>query len=473
MALRPSFSTFAGARGAIALAAAALGFVVTGFMPQVLNDGDTFLHVAAGRRMLTEHAILFRDPFSYTFAGAPWDAHEWLAEIAMALCHAAGGWRGVLILFALAAACAAGALSYALGRWLEPKAQALATVLALSCMTASLLARPHLLALPLLVLWTAALAKARDEQRAPPLALAALMALWVNIHGSFLLGLALAGGLALEALVARRRWDVLRDWSLFGLCAVGAALLNPHGWNGLAFPFALMDTAALGHVGEWQATPLSLFQPVVPIAIFTAYIVLSRRVAMSPIRAAMLLALAYLAFAHARHQMVLAAVAPLLLAQPLSAALGRARADTIDWRAAGAVATVLLVLLAGLRLAMPLTRGDAAAAPMTALAHVQPSLRAQPVLNDYSFGGYLIFAGVKPFIDSRVELYGEAALERYAALIKPDRAMLDDQIRRHAIAWAILPPASPIVAELDASPGWHRLFADHYAVVQFRDKTAR
>ncbi len=89
---------------AVALSAALLAFAVTAFAPQVLNDGDTFLHIAAGRRMLVEHAILFRDPFSYTFAGAPWQAHEWLAEIFMALAYQAGGWSGLIGLFAVAAA---------------------------------------------------------------------------------------------------------------------------------------------------------------------------------------------------------------------------------------------------------------------------------------------------------------------------------------------------------------------------------
>lgn len=98
------------------------------------------------------------------------------------------------------------------------------------------------------------------------------------------------------------------------------------------------------------------------------------------------------------------------------------------------------------------------------------TLRALPVLNDYAFGGYLIFSGVKPFIDSRAELYGEAALETYAALVKPDSALLRTTIRRYGIRWSILSPASPVVAELDAMPGWRRLYADRFAVVQVRDK---
>jgi hypothetical protein len=40
------------------------------------------------------------------------------------------------------------------------------------------------------------------------------------------------------------------------------------------------------------------------------------------------------------------------------------------------------------------------------LAAVPPELRAKPVLNDYGFGGYLIWSGVRPFIDGRADTYG-------------------------------------------------------------------
>ncbi|HEY0300401.1 MAG TPA: hypothetical protein VGC36_03670 [Rhizomicrobium sp.] len=94
------------------------------------------------------------------------------------------------------------------------------------------------------------------------------------------------------------------------------------------------------------------------------------------------------------------------------------------------------------------------------------------MLNDYSFGGYLIFAGVRPFIDSRVELYGDASLRRYAALIRPDPATLHAAIRRYGIRWSILSPHSPIVAELDRLTGWRRLHSDAFAVVHIRDGAA-
>ena len=465
------------ARLAIALLAAAMAFVFTAFAPQLLNDGDTFLHIAAGRTMLADHKILFADPFSYTFAGAPWNAHEWLAEILMAAAYYAGDWSGLVGLFALAAALAAGLLTYHLGRWLEPLAQAVTAVLALSCMTGSLLARPHLLALPLLILWTAELVKARSENRAPSWLLLPVMAIWVNVHASFLLGLGLAGGLALEALVANpsSRAKVRREWGLFGIAALGACLLNPHFVQGIIFPLTLMGTASLANVDEWQPMDLTHLQPIELVVAAALYVIVSRRVRMPVVRALILLGLLYMAVAHQRHQIVAAAIMPLLLAEPFSRAIGKSREGARSWRWAATAAVALLAIasLSVLRVAEPILRGDGAVSPVTALSGVPASLRAAPVLNDYSFGGYLIFAGVRPFIDSRAELYGEAALERYAALIRPDPAALDAAIRRYGIRWSILNPASPMVAELDARPGWRRVHSDRFAIVHIRDSSAR
>ena len=461
------------ARESIALVAAAIAFCVTAFAPQVLNDGDTFFHIAAGTRMLADHAVLYRDPFSSTFAGALWEAHEWLAEVAMAASYQLGGWSLLLILFAVAAASTAGMLAYHLGRWLDWRAQALVTILALSCMTPSLLARPHLLALPLLELWTAGLVIARSERRAPSFALLPLMTLWVNIHGSFLLGLALVVGLAIEAIASDEdRVAAFRHWGSFALGAVVAALLNPHGFAGLLFPLHMAATASLAHVSEWQPTDFSQVQPFELVLLAAIYAFMTRGVKLPPWRALIVLGLLYLALQHQRHQIVFALAAPLLLAEPLSLSLGKHSAQAHSRLATmltlGAV--LFMITTAFLRLAIPGVRVDSPVAPIAALEHVPPELRTAHVLNDYSFGGYLIFSGVRPFVDSRVELYGDAFLERYAKIIESDPAVVRSTLTADDIQWTIFEPASPVVGVMDRLPGWRRLYVDRFAVIHIRDK---
>lgn len=462
----------------ISLIAAAVAFAAAAFAPQILNDGDTFFHVAAGRRMLSDHALLFRDPFSYTFSGTAWEAHEWLAEISMAGAFAWGGWSGLVLVFALAAGATAGSLAYHLGRWLPARAQILSVILALSCMTGSLLARPHLLALPLLEIWAAGLVIARSERRRPSLALLPVMAIWVNIHGSFLLGLALAGALGLEALVSEPdHTATIRSWGVFGGGALLASLCNPHFLQGVLFPLMLTSTSSLGNIGEWQPIDFSRPQPLEFVLLAAIYFVSTRGVTIPASRAALVLGLLYMALRHERHQLLFAVIAPLLLAEPLARNLlpddSSLRQRVRRWTGPlSLVVATLIGTLLMLRAVLPIARIDGPVAPITALEHVPLPLRAQPVLNDYSFGGYLIFMGTRPYIDSRVELYGDAFLRNYARIIRPDAVAVKTTLSDNKIRWTILGAHSPALTVMDSLAGWHRLYSDEFAVVHIRDKYA-
>ncbi|MBV9512256.1 MAG: hypothetical protein JO303_18455, partial [Caulobacteraceae bacterium] len=130
---------------------------------------------------------------------------------------------------------------------------------------------------------------------------------------------------------------------------------------------------------------------------------------------------------------------------------------------------VLALAMLGGRAAFAVQRTDSAAMPITALDRVPEALRARPVLNDYAMGGYLILKGVRPFIDGRTDLYGDAFMRRYAKLAAGQRPALEAVLKQYAIAWTILPPDHPLIAVMDAEPGWRRLYADRFAVVHVRD----
>jgi hypothetical protein len=457
------------ARWAVAGLAALAVFAVTAFAPGVLNDGDTYWHISAGRWMLAHHSVLAADPFSYTMAGAPWHAQEWLSEIAMALGYGAGGWSGVLLLSAVAAGAAAGVFAFHLSRHLSSTPLLLSIAAGLACMAPSLLARPHLLALPMLAIWTAGLVTARDEGRGPSWWLLPVMTMWANLHGGFMLGLALVGALGLEALFETRRWRHFGEWVLFGVAAALAAMLTPHGFDGLLFPFRLMAMGGLSHIGEWQSTSFTTLQPLEIAILLALFVFATRGVKLPALRFAIALVFLHLALQHARHQIVFAIVAPMLLAKPLGdafAGVGTVKLPgTVSRHAIVLVAGLSILLLGGLRLALPVVRTDDPVSPVSALAHVPRALAKAPVLNDYAFGGYLIFNGIRPFIDSRADLYGDAFLDRYARIVTPDKGALEDALRQYGIRWTILRTASPANALLDAMPGWHRIHADRFAVV--------
>src|SRR5258708_10386711 len=157
----------------------------------LLADGDTYWHIVSGRWMFQHFAIPTVGPFSYTMAGAPWTAHEWLSEIVFAAAFSIGGWSAVIGVAAAAFATALAILARYLLRHLEPLYALVFVAMAFSLAAQHLLAPPHTLAAPLLGFWTVALLRAPEASCAPPLRIAPLMIVWANLHGSFAFGLVL------------------------------------------------------------------------------------------------------------------------------------------------------------------------------------------------------------------------------------------------------------------------------------------
>ncbi|MGH6970743.1 MAG: hypothetical protein ACREEQ_03960, partial [Caulobacteraceae bacterium] len=265
--------------------AAAASFAVA-----ILNDGDTFWHLAAGRWMLAHRTVLSTDPFSYIFAGHPWTTQEWLSEVFMALAYRAAGWAGVMLLTGLAVGALAAAMSAWLLRWLSPLAALVALALGFGLVAPSLLARPHLLALPLLAIWTCGLLDARARRSAPAPALILLMALWANMHSSFIVALGLAAAFGLEAALDIKAWRrrTLLGWAAFVAASLIAALATPHGLSGLAFPLRVMDMKVLGVIDEWR--PANFAHPSMLEGVLLAglFLALWRGVRLSAVRTALI-----------------------------------------------------------------------------------------------------------------------------------------------------------------------------------------
>lgn len=441
------------------------------FVPGVLNDDDTFWHLAAGEWIIAHGSVPHTDPFSYTRAGVPWTAHEWLAEVLMAWAFHAAGWGGIVVLTGTAAAAAFFQMGRHLGRLLPGGAVLLLLLLTGACVGPGLLARPHILALPFLGAWVAGLFIARTARRAPSWWLLPVMCVWANLHGGYVIGLLLVLPLGMEALLeAPGQWrDVALRWGGFLLGGTGAALLTPHGLDGLLFPFKLIGMAELSGIDEWRPTNFGTLQPLEIVLMAGLYVSLTRGVRLPPVRLLILLGLLHMALAHTRHQLLIGMVVPLLLADTLRTGLGagdapsgRPPAGRRRWMTGGAVLTVGLVAA---RLAVPVPPGGGRPLPDAALAHVPPQLAAAPVFNEYSFGGYLIHANIKPFIDGRADLYGPEFLRGYDAAVLPDKAALDRVLGHYGVRWTLLPPGSPAVAVLDLMPQWCRLYADRVAVV--------
>ncbi len=457
----------------------------------LLNDGDTLSHIAIGRWIVAHGALPFMDPFSHTAAGQRWVPHEWLSEVVFALIYGPLGWGGVVAVTGFACAAALALLTRALAAELGPRRGALVALAAFSLLEAHYLARPHVLAWPLLVIWTAGVIAAADRGRAPPLALLPVMILWCNLHGGFVIGLLIAALMATEAVVsapAAARTRALFGWGRFLVLAGGSALLSLNGVQAVLLPARMMREMpfALSSIAEWRAVDFSHFDPLllwIGLMIFGSA-TLGLKLPVS--RVLMVLLLLWLALVHRRNAELLGLIAPLLLAAPLAAQLpppitrrtpmrtGRAMAK---WRgtaaAAGAVATIVLILAIT---SWGLDRAGLAppreTMPEAALAAARRADLDGPVFNSVRFGGSLLLAGIPSFVDGRADLFGDNFLKRYVAAENGDRDRLFDLLARYHIAWTLLEPSSPAVLLLDRAPGWERVYADHWAVIQ-RRTTAR
>jgi hypothetical protein len=349
-------------------------------------------------------------------------------------------------------------------------------VLALACTTQSWLARPHLLVLPILALWTVQMMHARERNRAPALWLLPVMTLWANLHGSFLIGLLLIGPFALEALMQEGadKLKVIRGWGLFGVGCLAAAMISPHGPWGLIYPVKLMSMTRLQEIVEWKSTDFSHLTSFEMALLTSLFVLLYRGVKVPIMRLATVLGLLYLTLHETRHQMVLAVVAVLLLAEPLGQALGGpADAPTGRWspslrRRLMAALALVFVTVAGARFLVPAKLAEGIIAPIAALNHVPEALRGQPVLNEYGMGGYLLFNHVPVFIDGRADMYGDDYFGAYVDALKPDQAKLKALLAHYKVRWTILRAQNPAVPAMDAMPGWKRLYADKWAVVHVK-----
>ena len=139
-------------------------------------------------------------------------------------------WRGVSILAALSIALAYGLLFLMLARTMRLTVAIGVAVVMMFLSFSHLHARTQLLADGLIVIWVAGLVRAVYTKTSPSWWLLPVMALWANVHGGFIVGLALTVGLAIEAIVEGpwgERRTLARRWTFFFLAAVGASCLTP------------------------------------------------------------------------------------------------------------------------------------------------------------------------------------------------------------------------------------------------------
>jgi len=457
--------------------------------PRLLNDPDTYWHLATANWMFEHAGIPSTDPFSHTVPGAPWQAHEWLSEVLLGVAYRLAGWAGPVMLAAAAFATSLALICRHLLRHMEPIHALGITALAALLLEGHLLARPHVLAFPLIAAWGIALVQAREAGRAPAWPWALVMAAWANLHGSFPLGIGLAAFFAIEATwtsQAGERRQAAWAWGRFVMLALLAAFVTPHGVNGLIYAVDVNRmTFSLDNISEWKSPDFHEFQPLEVALMAGALAVLLRGLRLPLMHAVLVLGFLHLALVHQRHADFLALLVPVAVAELVGRQWGRQAgtgpAAVLDrWfhslaapaRPLGMAAVGALLLGAACLVARSGTFEPPS--ETTPDAAVQAALGAGPggqVMNSYQFGGYLIFSGIAPAIDGRADVYGDAFVADYIDAIKlkaPERFI--KLLEQQHIGWTLFSPNTPAVVLLDYLPGWRRIYSDKTAVVHVRSR---
>ncbi|MEH2525176.1 MULTISPECIES: hypothetical protein [unclassified Bradyrhizobium] len=439
----------------------------------LLNDSDTYWQITVGQWILDHHALPRTDIYSFTKAGEPWTSSSWLAQVLYAVSYNLAGWIGPVVLASTCIAVTFALFTHILSRRVPATYAFAVAMMALALSMGHFLARPHVLALPIMLAWANGLMSASERGQAPSPWLLSLIALWANLHGGFVFGLVLVGAFALDALWnadrAQQKPLVLR-WAAFGIGALAACCATPYGWGSILAARKILDLGELLHlIYEWTPADFSKFGEF-EMAILTLIAgALYGGVKLSPPRIALVLGLLHMALSHVRNFEIFALLLPIVVLAPVASQFALRPA----WhaRVPMAVMAAVMVLLGGSTwlLAANATFAPRESQSPSAAVDALKAHNPKRVLNDLPFGGYLIWRQIPVFVDGRAELYGEAfEMAYYRALKLKDVNQFLDILKKWDIDAVLLTPSTPAVGLLDHIGGWRRAYADENAVLHLR-----
>ena len=253
---------------------AMLGMLLVGAVLSAVRafnlDPDVWWHVKVGQSILDTHHWPTVDPYSFTVYGQPWLSYEWIGDVLLGKVNRLGGVVAMeALLLTLGSAIILGL--YCLGTLRSGKSKAGLAGAAILFMlaTVSFSLRPQMLGYLFLILAVTILEGFRQGHRRWIWFLPPLMLLWVNAHGSWIIGLGtvfvywMSGLVEFQAgnLVARR-WsydDRIRIETVFLLC-LAALPITPYGTRLCTYPFEVASSLPLNieNIKEWQSMPFHM-----------------------------------------------------------------------------------------------------------------------------------------------------------------------------------------------------------------------
>ncbi len=453
-----------------------------------LADPDTWWHAKIGQLILATHQLPTHDIYSYTVPGQHWIAYEWLGEVLMGWA-AKWGPPGLLALLCIFSALLM-LLLYVYGNVCtgNVKASLAACAILLPLAAVFFTLRPQLLAYSYLVVLLILMELYRQGREKVLWAIPPLFLIWVNTHGSFFIGLGILGVFWFCGLfefewgaVEAKRWTPKQSRNLLLTILASTAVLplTPYGTQLAAYPFemALLQPLNIANIQEWQ--PVSFGEAwgkaflAIVLVLFLVQLKWKPRFRFFDL--VLLMATVLEAALHLRFLIVLVfAFLPWL-----ASLLGRWLTPYVRSKDQYVLNVVLIALIIfGFVHYFPSEKKiDARLSktyPMTAFALMKanPASVPEPMLNDYGWGGYLIWTfgnlhgSSRPvFIDGRADIYEYGGvLQDYldVARLKRDTPLV---LAKYGIRSVFTAGDSSLATYLRSVPGWKLAYEGKLAAI--------
>ncbi len=443
-------------------------------------DADIWWHLRNAQYLFANLATPQVDIYSYTTNGHPWMNHEWLSEVPYYLAWNAGGLMGIYLTFlSLLVLILLGIFYYAYQQSGNMKGAFIVTCFCVFLTVVSFGPRTILFGYVLLLILVLLLARYRATGQAPLWLLPPLFCIWINTHGSWLLGLIIFGIYLASGLVEGNwgrvdavRWTPpqLKRLLITAAASVGALFVNPFTYRLVFYPFnlAFEQKLNIAYVQEWASVDFHTARGKV-VLILLAAVFLGALFSRHRWRLEELLLSGFALYAGLKHIRFLF-LAAILLAPLLSKMLDMIPPYRPEIDKPALNAAVLAILLAIVIYRFPsqddLTQAVAERYPTKAIAFIKTNGLRGNFFNRYMWGGYLILfcPEVKTFIDGRTDIF------EYTGVMKDylDAERLENSLEvmdKYRINYVLTSPDYPLAYLLDNTLGWRQIFRDEVSMI--------
>ncbi len=418
---------------------------------------DEFWSLAAGQWMLAHHAFIGLDPFSYTESHRRWVTDEWGSEIALAtLFRTFGNAAYSLYAIVLGGLCLVASAAYA--RALGARGgRVAAIVILLAIGIAGVVAGDRgldfsLVWLPLELLL---LTKARANPRWLVL-LPLLCLLWVNTHGSILLGLFVLAIELLWSLIPERVVHKLGginqsprtgSLTLALLGSVAAACVTPYGPGLLAYDAAVARNGQIAqYISEWNSPNFHSVMTLLVYCVPLAVLVVCLRTRRIPLLEG---SLGLFLFVEAIQTQRLAVYLMVVAAGVAATLPAWAPWGTTARRWAGGGLVVLAIVI----LAIPAVPAGQVAASQPVAAFNYLSAHRGRIFTQYTWGDYSVARHRATFVDGRTDLFEGPVLTEFMAVTNVTTNP-DPVLSAHDVSYVVWAPDTPLALYLAHDARW-------------------